>query len=352
MYEGNTVGVVIPAYNEEEFIGDVLKSIPSYVDRIYAIDDASTDDTWDEIQQHAEWLNGGETVIASGETREEETVIPIQHNENQGVGGAIKTGYVRAMEDRIDIAVVVAGDGQMDSRDIERIIQPIVRGKADYVKGNRLLSSQARGEMPAFRFVGNAILTLLTKIASGYWTIDDPQNGYTAISLRALETVDIEDMYEFYGYCNDLLVKLNANEMRVSDVPVRVRYKNETSHINYSSYIPRVSGMLLRNHLWRLKQRYVVNEFHPLVFLYALGTALGASGVGIGLFSGNDEGESSSRSGPMALLYLLLAGICYTFAMIFDRQENEDLNVKFHDPDLLDRADEHPHSQPAREERP
>ena len=332
MYQGNTVGVVVPAYNEEAFVGDVLDSIPHYVDRIYAIDDDSTDDTWGVIQRRAKQLNRNEGMVTNGGVKLKKRVVPIRHTENRGVGGAIKTGYLEAMDDGIDVTVVVAGDGQMESRDIERVIQPVVCGDADYVKGNRLLSSETRDEMPAFRFVGNAILTFLTKIASGYWTIDDPQNGYTAISLRALETVDVEDMYEFYGYCNDLLVKLNANDMRISDIPVRVYYEDETSHINYSTYIPRVSSMLLRNFLWRLKHKYVINDFHPLVLLYALGTVCGVSGVTSKLYA---KAKGDDSSAPVAGLYVLLAGFCYVFAMVLDRVENERLDVKFDGPSSL-----------------
>jgi glycosyltransferase involved in cell wall biosynthesis len=249
MYEGNTIGVVVPAYNEEGFVGEVIETLPTFVDRVYVVDDCSTDGTWAEIQEAKERTE--ETVVADGGP-EGEFVVPIQHEENRGVGGAIKTGYISAREDGMDVAVVMGGDGQMDPADLDRIVDPVVSGRADYAKGNRFLREGDHAEMPRFRYVGNRVLTYLTKVASGYWTVGDPQMGYTAISREALETVDIDEMYEFYGYCNDVIVRLSANDLRIVDVPAYLSYGDEESDIDYSEYIPRVSTMLLRMFVWRL----------------------------------------------------------------------------------------------------
>ncbi|QLD88709.1 glycosyltransferase family 2 protein [Natronomonas salina] len=249
MYEGNTIGVVVPAYNEEGFVGEVIETMPSFVDRVYVVDDCSTDGTWEEIQEAKERTQ--EAAVTDGGA-EGEFVVPIQHEENRGVGGAIKTGYLRARDDGIDVTAVMGGDGQMDPDDLDRILDPVVEGRADYSKSNRLIREEHHQEMPRFRYVGNHLLTLLTKIASGYWTVSDPQSGYTAISHEALEAVDIDEMYEFYGYCNDLIVRLSANDMRILDVPMRLTYGDEESSISYPEYIPRVSSMLLRMFVWRL----------------------------------------------------------------------------------------------------
>jgi len=248
MYEGNLIGVVVPAYNEAGFVGEVIETVPSFVDRVYVVDDCSTDGTWDEILAAKE--RAADRLVADG--GDEEFVVPIQHEENRGVGGAIKTGYVRAREDEMDVVAIMGGDGQMDPDDLDRVLDPVVEGRADYVKGNRFIREGDHGDMPRFRYVGNRILTYLTKIASGYWTVGDPQMGYTAISREALEAVDVEEMYEFYGYCNDLIVRLSANDMRVVDIPIHLTYGEEESHIEYSEYIPRVSSMLLRMFVWRL----------------------------------------------------------------------------------------------------
>ncbi len=326
MYREHSVGVVVPAYNEEGFVGDVIDTIPEFVDRVYVVDDCSTDGTWEEIQTHAtRWNTNTEQALADGGTQFDRRVVPIQHDENRGVGGAIKTGYQHARSDEIEITTVVGGDGQMDPDLLDRLLDPIVDGRAEYVKGNRLIHPEHREEMPTFRLVGNAILSLLTKIASGYWSIGDPQNGYTAISLHALETVDIDEMYEYYGYCNDLLVKLNAAELRVTDVPVPSRYADEESHISYPEYIPRVSIMLLSNFLWRLREKYLVRNVHPLVLLYGIGATASLIGIGRGLRNVFAAARRRTQARESSLPVVLLGTGMLVAAMVLDMVENEEL---------------------------
>jgi glycosyltransferase involved in cell wall biosynthesis len=325
MYRDHTVGVVIPAYNEEGFVGDVIDSVPSFVDRVYVVDDASTDGTWAEIRRHAARVN---------EDRDERRVVPIQHSDNRGPGGAIKTGYRRALADGVDVTVNVGGDGQMDQTVMDRLLDPVVEGRADYTKGNRLLARTDRGEMPHFRFVGNAMLGGLTKIASGYWETGDPQTGYTAISKRALEAIDIRSVYEYYGYPNDLLVKLNVAEMRVVDIPVPINYGDEESSIEYGEYIPRVSWMLLRNFLWRLRTKYLVFGFHPLVVVYAVGALATLLGIGgfvaaaaAGATGATGLGVTATSAGVSALLGL--GGVLsLSWAMVLDRAVNDELDER------------------------
>ena len=288
MYEGHTVGVVVPAYNEEGFVGEVLETLPPYVDRAYVVDDRSTDGTWAEIQATASRINDPpfereDPSLADGGF--DRRIVPIRHDTNRGVGGAIKTGYLRAEGDGVDVTAVMGGDGQMDPDELDKLLDPIVNGEADYAKGNRLLHTDDRAEMPGFRYVGNVMLSYLTKIASGYWYVGDPQNGYTAISADALSGVGIEDMFEFYGYCNDLLVRLSAHEYRVVDVPIAARYRDEESDIDYRTYVPLVSWMLLRTCLWRLAVRRETGAEVARSGLY-VGGAIGLLvGVGSGLRS-------------------------------------------------------------------
>ncbi|NUC72875.1 glycosyltransferase family 2 protein [Haloterrigena sp. SYSU A558-1] len=346
MYRGATVGVVMPAYDEEGFVGDVIREMPDYVDRIYAIDDRSTDGTWNEILEAARddadanagrdaaddaalVTDGGASVLTERASVQDAIgrVVPIRHRENRGAGGAIKTGYLAARADGVDATVTVDADGQMDLSQMPRLLDPLVENEADYAKGNRLLSREYRAAMPRFRFVGNAILSFLTKIASGYWKTMDPQNGYTAISGDALEAIDLEHLYEYYGYCNDLLVKLNVHGMRVADVAMPAVYGDEESSITYSEYIPKVSTMLLRNFLWRLKTKYLVLDFHPLAFFYLVGAGLAATGVlaaAVTLFA------TLATVGPSVqgstTVFLLVAGIAFLlFAMVFDMAESEHL---------------------------
>jgi len=296
MYKEHTVAVVIPAYNESGFVGDVIDTLPPFVDRVYAIDDQSSDDTWAEITATADRINDS-TTATDGGTEFEQQIVAIQHEENRGVGGAIKTGYLRARDDEIDVTAVMGGDGQMDPEILERIIRPVVDGEADYAKGNRLVYEADHEQMPGFRRLGNRILTLLTKIASGYWQLGDPQMGYTAISLDALHDADIEGMYEFYGYCNDLLVRLNVTGHRVADVPSPLNYGDEHSDISYLTYIPRVSLMLLRTFLWRLWSGRRTAAGVSILTLYVAG-ATATLGSLLAGFAGDDgSGDNGSEGG-------------------------------------------------------
>ena len=211
-YARHRVGVTVPAYNEELLIEDTLQSIPEYVDRIYVIDDGSTDRTAEIVQQCA---------------LTDPRIAYVRHRRNGGVGSAIYTGYKLALEENMDIVAVMAGDNQMDPKILPHLLDPIVWRKADYTKGNRLYSAEYRTGMSAWRSLGNSVLTFLTKIASGYWDIMDPQNGYTAISWKALRTLDLDTLYTGSGYCNDVLVKLNVHDFRVMDVVHPARYGRE-----------------------------------------------------------------------------------------------------------------------------
>jgi len=364
MYRGHSIAVVVPAYNEEGFVGDVIDTLPEYVDRAYVIDDCSTDGTWAEINDHAERVNkrarthgslavdenlnpvpvegnkesGAEFIEADGGSEAsllfDPRIVPIQHDQNRGVGGAIKTGYTRALEDDIDITAVMGGDGQMDPDILHKFLDPIVEDEADYAKGNRLLYKEYRQGMSKWRFLGNSILTFLTKVASGYWKTMDPQNGYTAISKYALENVGFGSMYEYYGYCNDLLVKLNAKGMRVADVAMPAIYGDEASSIKYSTYIRKVSGMLLKNFFWRLKTKYLVLDFHPLAlfYLFGMGTAsLGLIGAVWALNLNIRHDAALFVPATSSLLVFMLGVMFLMFAMLFDMQVNENREVQIRD---------------------
>jgi len=314
-YDGATVAVVVPAYNEAGLVGGVIETVPEYVDRVYVVEDGSTDGTWDEIRATAQRVNAETTPEADFDRR----VVPIRHDENRGVGGAIKTGYLAAREDRIDVTAVMGGDGQMRPELLADVVAPIVDGKADYVKGNRLLDADHREGMPSFRYVGNRILTWLTRIASGYWTIGDPQNGYTAISLSALETAGIEEMYEYYGYCNDLLVRCNVAGLRVMDIPRPANYGDEESHIDYRSYIPRVSVMLFRGFCRRLWRKHVRDDPHPMVACYAAAASTGCYTLFQAVWRDSDAGVGRT------LALALVAGLFLAGALTLARRHDASL---------------------------
>ncbi len=267
MYRGNAVGVVVPAYNEARFVGGVVDTLPAFVDRAYVVDDRSTDETWEEIRRHAARANerAAEPVVAAadGGASLDGRVVPIRHPVNRGRGAAVKTGYERALADGMDIVVVMDGDGQMDPDIMPAIIDPVVDGDADYAVGDRLAARDTRRGMPPWRLFGNLLLSGLTRIASGYWHIRDPQNGYTAISAEALSELDFDRLYDQYGFLNDLLVNLNVAEKRVATVPMRARYGDEESGIRYSTFVPGLSFLLLRDFLWRLRVRYLDGGVSP-----------------------------------------------------------------------------------------
>jgi len=317
MYENTTIGVVVPAYDEAPFVRDVIESVPTFVDRVYAVDDCSTDDTFAEMRRAAEtWADRDDGP----------TVHTIRHDENRGVGGAIKTGYERALEEETGVTVVAAGDGQMDLDIVDRLVRPVVDGEADYVKGNRFLSTEDIDEMPPLRRVGNRMLEALTWVASGYWSAGDPQNGYTAISLSALEAIDVVDLYEDYGYCNELLVRLNASECRVVDVPQPATYGEEESGIVLRTYVPLVSAMLLRNFLWRLQARYLDRRVRDVPALYAAGAVCAVLAAATTLSTRRGD-SGPGRSGLLAgASFLSVVG-----AMVLDWARNQHLTERVAD---------------------
>ncbi|AEH37664.1 glycosyltransferase family 2 protein [Halopiger xanaduensis] len=338
MYKGNTIGVVVTSYEEEAFVGRVIETVPAFVDRIYAVDDASPDGSWDVIQRVADRINEEEepeAELALADGGDGRRVVPIRHDENRGYGAAVKTGYERAAADGIDVVAVMNGDGQMDPEILDRIVDPVATGEADYAKGNRLLSPEDREGMSTFRFVGNAMLTGLSKFATGYWTVGDPQNGYTAISRETIEALDLEAITDRYGFLNHILTHLNVDERRIADVSMSAVYGDEESSIRYASFVKFVSLLLLRSFLWRLKRRYVVEGFHPAALFYATGASGLAGGVAGAVGSiARSRGEDGSDgfAGLLASFVAVLLGLVSLGAAIaMDADENEPLEVTYYD---------------------
>jgi glycosyltransferase involved in cell wall biosynthesis len=312
MLEGKRVAVVVPAFDEERLVGETIRGIPDFVDRIFVVDDASRDAT-------------SERVDAVGDPR----VQLLRHEQNLGVGAAIATGYRRALEERIDVTCVMAADNQMDPAELASLVEPVARGEVEYAKANRLFSGEAWNVIPHTRYLGNAVLSLLTKIASGYWHVADSQAGYTAISLTALERLDLDRLYPRYGFPNDLLVHLNVQNARVRDVPSRPIYDvGERSGIRLRSVVPRISWLLFRAFWWRMGQKYVIRDFHPLVFFYSFGFVMTLAGLVLGAVEAVLRILGNEITTPTIVLVavLLIAGLQMTlFAMWFDMEANKDL---------------------------
>jgi glycosyltransferase involved in cell wall biosynthesis len=253
----------------------------------------------------------------------------VAHERNRGVGAAIVTGYKRAHEEGLDVACVMAADNQMDPADLEKLALPVARGELDYAKANRLVTGEAWTLIPRTRYLGNAVLSMLTKIASGYWHVADSQSGYTALSKRMLDELDLDRVYTGYGFPNDFLVHLNVWNARVRDFPSRPIYGvGEKSGIRYRRVVPRISWLLVKGFFWRLREKYVIRDFHPLVFFYAFGFLATLAGLVLGgIEIGYRIAGNAVSVGTVVLIALLLiSGSQFTlFAMWFDMETNKDL---------------------------
>jgi glycosyltransferase involved in cell wall biosynthesis len=312
MLAGKRVAVVVPAFDEEDLIETTLAGIPEFVDQVIVVDDASSDGT-------------AERARTLGDAR----VEVISHERNQGVGAAILTGYRRALDADIDVTCVMAGDNQMDPADLEAIAGPVARGEVDYAKANRLFTGRAWELIPHTRYLGNAVLSLLTKIASGYWHVADSQSGYTAVGRRTLELLDLDRIYRRYGFPNDMLVHLNVINARVRDVPSRPVYGiGETSGIRLRRVVPAISWLLTKAFFWRMREKYVIRDFHPLVFFYVFGVLFLAIGAALGVTVTvlRILGNQLTVATVVLVALLLIAGLLFTlFAMLFDMESNREL---------------------------
>jgi glycosyltransferase involved in cell wall biosynthesis len=347
-----TVAVVVPAYNEEKQIINVLETMPDFVDRIIVVNDCSSDNTaaavFDyigkqkpagEIIKHSvgdmsgskynrvesllkeEQQNSIKYYIPSeiaNKNPETDRVILINNLQNGGVGASIARGYKWCLDNNIDCTAVMAGDGQMDPAELEKICTPVLKEDIDYVKGNRLIHGGARLIIPKTRFFGNSILSILTKIASGYWHVSDTQTGYTAISLSALNAIKIHNIYPRYGMPNDMLVKLNIAFCTIKEVKIKPVYNiGETSKLKVRKVIHRI--------LWI---KYLFRDFHPLFLLYHFAFLLGIFVIPYAtkITSKILAGGSVSPATMLAFFFLFTSSFqSLLFAMWMDIQDNERL---------------------------
>ena len=313
MVEGKRVAVVVPAYDEALLVAETIRGIPDFVDLVVVVDDCSTDDT-------------AEQARATGDQRLE----VLRHEENRGVGAAIATGYARCRDLGVDVTCVMAADNQMDPDELASLVGPVARGDVEYAKANRLVSGEAWTLIPRSRYLGNAVLSLLTKIASGYWHVADSQAGYTAVSITALRRLDLDRLYRGYGFPNDMLVHLNVQNARVRDVPSRPIYGvGERSGIRIRRVAPRIAWLLFKGFWWRMLQKYVIRDFHPLVFFYALGRLMTVVGLVLGVIVACSRifwGNEITTATVVLVALLLVSGTQFTlFATWFDQEANKEL---------------------------
>jgi hypothetical protein len=258
---------VLPAYNESAHIATVIAALPKWIDHIIVVDDASTDDTQSILSAIAD-----------------DRITLIRHERNQGVGGAMVTGYRAALETDADIVVKMDADGQMLAADLPRLVRPLAVGSAEYAKGNRFYFRYATRDMPRGRGFGNSLLSLLTKAASGYWHVFDSQCGFTATTTPFLRLLDLEQIATDYFFENDMLIQLNGLGARVIDVPVTTVYASETSHIRVHRVALTFPPRLLSKATTRFWRKYLLTDFGIVAVLTTLGMALGTFGFIFGAY--------------------------------------------------------------------
>jgi len=262
VYRGKKIGVAVPAYNEEKYIAKTLEEIPEYVDKIYVVDDCSKDRTAEIVKEYM---------------KKDGRIELIRHEKNLGVGGAITSGWKKGLQDGMDILVVMAGDNQMDPSFLPALLDPIVDGKADFSKGTRFHGDYWK-DMPKIRVFGSMMLNVLNKIASGYWNVNDPQNGFVAISSKALKKIELDKLYKGYAFENDVLIRANVAGLRIVNVPVRIRYHGSTSKLKIPKFALKTSFFLLKGFLWRIWKKYIIRG-NPIGFAYFFGFLLILAGI-------------------------------------------------------------------------
>lgn len=307
MYRESRIAVVVPAHNEETLVGTVVRTMPDFVDQIIVVDDASSDTT-------------GDSATSVGDPR----VEVVRLDDNQGVGGAILTGHQRALELDADISVVMAGDAQMNPDYLSTLLDPIVDGDAGFTKANRFYDADSFAGMPRHRIFGNIAMSFLTKAASGYWGLFDPQNGYTAIHRSALERLPLHRIAHRYEFENDLLINLNILRVPARDVPIPAVYGQEVSGIRLSKVAPRLLGTLWRGFWHRIWWKYVLQSFSAVALMLFAGIGCVVVGLAISTFVVvNTLGPPVASPGTVILAIApLLSGLHFLItAMMLDIQE-------------------------------
>ena len=264
--KNNIITVVIPSYKVAKHIIDVINDMPMFINHIIVVDDKCPQ-------------NSGNIAETSNDKR----VVVCYHEINQGVGGAVVTGYKKALELNSDIVIKVDGDGQMDVAYMQKLIQPIVDEKADYTKGNRFTDFKALRQMPKIRLFGNSGLSFLVKASSGYWNMMDPTNGYTAINKHALEELDLDNLAKRYFFESDMLINLNIENAVVSDVDIPAKYGDEESSLSITKTLFGFPPKLFKGLCKRIFLKYFIYDFNMLSLYLILGLPMVLFGMGWGI---------------------------------------------------------------------
>ncbi len=364
MLYNKTVAVIVPAYNEEHQIAMVLETMPDFVDRIIVVNDCSKDRTEEIVKSF--WktsYNEGSVIkdifehkiegryeranqlllkqsqdeisffvpsFITNKDKDKDRIVLINQKYNSGVGAAIARGYKWCKDHNIDCSAVMAGDGQMDPAELLSICNPIIHENIDYSKGNRLIHRSSGLAIPKLRFFGNSVLSILTKLASGYWRVSDTQTGYTAISKKALNAICLYKIYKSYGMPNDMLVKLNIAVCTVKEVEIKPVYDiGEQSKMKIMKVVPRVSWLLFISFFKRIWHRYFLKDFHPLFLLYHLSIVLAFASIPFLVKIIEHSFITKTDANPVTVLAFVFLAISsfqsLMFAMWMDIQDNDRL---------------------------
>lgn len=311
------IAVVIPTYRVSKQIIKVIEEVPNFVDMIFVIDDACPE--------------GSGALVAS--KSKDRRVVVLTHPENQGVGGAVVTGYRAALDGGADIVVKIDGDGQMDPTMITDLIQPIVDGNADYTKGNRFDSLVGLREMPGIRVLGNGALSLMSKFSSGYWNVTDPTNGFTAIHRDVLRGMPLDMLSKRFFFESDVLYRLSIMRAVVWDVPMPARYGNEKSNLSVLKALFDFPGKHFVRFHKRLFYNYYLRDMSAASLELPLGVALGWFGFIFGLvkFAESSQTQIAATAGTVMLsavpvilgFQLVLAFLSYDIASVPKRVKHK-----------------------------
>jgi dolichol-phosphate mannosyltransferase len=299
------IAVVVPSYRVTDHIQEVLSKIGPEVEQIFVVDDACPDNSGDFVEKNVK----------------DKRVTVLRHTTNQGVGGAVISGYRAALDAKADIVVKVDGDGQMDPALIPRLVEPILRGEADYVKGNRFDSLEDLFEMPRVRIFGNAVLSFWSKLSTGYWSITDPTNGFTAIHSKALKAVNLDKLRKSYFFESDLLFRLSVVNAVVTDMPMKAVYGEERSHLRIRKVLFEFPYRHTVNLMKRVFYKYYLREWSIASFELPIGLSFTVFGIWFGLASfaaANSLGQAAtagqvtlSAVGIILGVQLLLSFLAY-----------------------------------------
>ena len=317
MIEDKKIAVVMPAYNEELLIEKSIDSVPSEVSKIIVINDLSKDRTKE---------------IVENKIKSNQKIVLINNKKNYGVGYSIVEGYKKAYDLDCDIAVVMPGDAQALPEDFYNLIDPVVKGSVDYTKGNRLKYKGVSNIMPKHRFFGNTLLTLLTKFASGYYHIMDPQMGYTALNLKIYPYLELSNLIKRYGYPGHLLYILNLSDAKVADVEVKPHYGEERSGIKLLTFIPKLIYLLIKLFFSRVFKKLIFENLSPAGISYLFSFLM--LFVGVPLLSQRAISKYLNSGYIPELTFIALTSsiilffIFFLFGVLFDVQENKELHSK------------------------